>query len=444
LKSVIEIPQFLAHPPKLRPVIEQFNQYRYFLLEGGRGGGKTQFIARLLTYLAEKKELKIFGGREVQNTVDESVYTVFKDVISTNNLNFDVLATRITHKTTGSEIRFKGFREQGRVNIKGLEGVDILWIDEAQAVSKNTLDIIIPTIRKEKAKVFFSMNRFRKDDAVYKEFATRPDCLHIKINYDENPYCPEALKKEAEMCHPDDYAHIWQGEPLEDASNYLFNETQIAELPTTDFLYDGYGDKAMGVDFARSGSAFNSVVVLMQRGPNHWEECHHEKWRNADTMHNLGRVIDIKSTHRPSVMTCDGDGLGGPICDRLTEQRIDHVEFRGGFTDTPDPKRFKNWRSAGYLTLEDMVKRKQLKIKTRSILEQLLTIKYKFDSTGRKYIMSKEEMESEARREGKKFVSPDDADALMMAVSRCHEVHKQQAVMYQPRRQEYAREEALI
>jgi hypothetical protein len=92
-----------------------------------------------------------------------------------------------------------------------------------------------------------------------------------------------------------------------------------------------------------------------------------------------------------------------------------------------------------------MVKRKQLKIKTRSILEQLLTIKYKFDSTGRKYIMSKEEMESEARREGKKFVSPDDADALMMAVSRCHEVHKQQEVMYQPRnRQEYAREEALI
>ena len=49
---------------------------------------------------------------------------------------------RYIHNNSDSSIIFKGFREQGRVNIKGLEGVDVLWIDEAQSITKTTLDII--------------------------------------------------------------------------------------------------------------------------------------------------------------------------------------------------------------------------------------------------------------------------------------------------------------
>jgi len=214
MPNEIELPSVLNLPEKLIPIIEEFNKYRYFVLEGGRGGGKTHGLARIISYIGEKTPVRIFCGRETQNTIQESVYTVFRDVISENNLGYAVFKDIIKHNTTGSEIRFKGFREQGAINIKGMEGVDILWIDEAQAITKNTLDIIIPTIRKENAKVFFSMNRHLKNDPVYKEFANRDDCLHININYDDNPFCSKALIHEAENCQKtslDDYRHIWRG-----------------------------------------------------------------------------------------------------------------------------------------------------------------------------------------------------------------------------------------
>jgi len=172
----LELPKLLDLPAKLLQIVDKFDLYRYFLADGGRGGGKSQGVARLLLYLSGHFKLRIVCGREIQKSIDESVYTIFKDLIIENQLNFEVQAAKIIHRKSGTEINFKGFREQGSVNIKGLEGVDILWIDEAQAITKHTLDIIIPTIRKSKAKVFFTMNRHLKNDPVYKEFSTREDC----------------------------------------------------------------------------------------------------------------------------------------------------------------------------------------------------------------------------------------------------------------------------
>ena len=162
---MITLPAILDVPDKLIPVINDLNKYSYFLVDGGRGSGKSHTTARLILYLADKYNLRVFCGREIQASIDDSVYTLFCDLIRANNLDFNISATKISHRTKNSPIGFHGFREQGSVNIKGLEGVDILWIDEAQAITKNTLDIVIPTIRKNTSKVFFTMNRFIKDDS---------------------------------------------------------------------------------------------------------------------------------------------------------------------------------------------------------------------------------------------------------------------------------------
>ena len=78
--TLIELPQILNIPPKLIPIIEKFNDYRYFLAEGGRGSAKSQSICRWLLYIAEKKKVRIVCGRETQNTIDESVYRVNKRI----------------------------------------------------------------------------------------------------------------------------------------------------------------------------------------------------------------------------------------------------------------------------------------------------------------------------------------------------------------------------
>ena len=215
---MIEIPKILNMPEKLLPFILKNNDYTYFLGEGGRGGGKSQGVARIFLYMAEQRKVRMVCGRETQNYISESVYSLLCDIIKTENLAFDILSTKITHKETGSTINFRGFRQQGAFNIQGMEGVDVLWIDEAQAITKQTLDVLIPTIlRNPNAKLFFTMNRHIEHDPVYEFLVGRPDCLHIHINYTDNPFCIEALKNEAAACKAKsekDYLHIWMGEPL--------------------------------------------------------------------------------------------------------------------------------------------------------------------------------------------------------------------------------------
>ena len=196
-KDILKLPEILNIPPKLYPFIYNFNNYSYFLLEGGRASGKTQSVARFLLYIMENRHVRICCGREIQNSIDESVKTVFLDLIDNYRLAYSVKRDSLIHKISGSKIFFKGFREQGRVNIKGLEGIDILWIDEAQSIAKTTLDVIIPTIRKKNSVIIFTMNRYTRFDSVYNFCAKRNDCLHINICYFDNPYVDEKIILEA-------------------------------------------------------------------------------------------------------------------------------------------------------------------------------------------------------------------------------------------------------
>src|SRR3990167_9172298 len=98
---MLTVPKILDIPPQLLSLIERFNDYRYFLIEGGRGGGKSQTIARFLLYLAERYNVRVVCGREVQVSITESVYSLLADLIRAYQLNFDIAATKITHRVSG-------------------------------------------------------------------------------------------------------------------------------------------------------------------------------------------------------------------------------------------------------------------------------------------------------------------------------------------------------
>jgi len=411
---MFEAPEILVVPEKLKPLLTRMNEFRYHLVDGGRGGGKSQAIARIILYLGSLKKLRIVCGREVQVSIEESVYTILVDLIRDHELAWDMFRDRLVNKVTGTEIKFKGFREQGRVNIKGLEGVDILWIDESQSVVKNTLEIIIPTIRKDKAKIFFSMNRYLKNDAVYAEFAGREDCQHININYFENPYCPASLIHEANLCKqssPEDYEHIWLGHPREEADDYLFNFKELDACRTVDLMDRGQSpDIILGVDVARFGEDKCVATILERMTGTRFSVSHIERWAKKDLMETVGRIIDMRATYKPVITVVDGDGVGGGVCDRLRENNIQCIEFRGGHTPL-NKEAYLNRRAEGYGMLKDLVSRGLIKITYDTLLDQLGTIRFKFDSYGRRAILRKEEMKA------KGITSPDEADSVMMAVS---------------------------
>ena len=84
----ITLPEILNIPPKIFPFIFEFNNYSYFLLEGGRASGKTQSVARFLLYISQQRKVRICCGREIQNSINESVKTVFLDLIEQYKLSY--------------------------------------------------------------------------------------------------------------------------------------------------------------------------------------------------------------------------------------------------------------------------------------------------------------------------------------------------------------------
>lgn len=409
-KVTLSLPEILNIPEKLLPLITEINNYRYFLIDGGRGGSKSQSIARILTYHAEQNRYRIVCGREFQNSIEESVYTIFKDLIQNYSLNFDIQSTRINHRLSESSIIFRGFREQGATNIKGLEGVDILWVDEAQAITKQTLDVIIPTIRKENAKVFWTMNRHVENDPVFAYFVNRPDCLHITINYTENEHCPEALKKEAEICKAKslaDYNHIWLGQPLAKSDDYLFSLDMIRRSISLDLNKPGVVRKILANDVARYGDCENVFSVIESRGPIFWEQTHQEAFKGMGLDETVGKHLFMKRTMNIDLNVIDDDGMGGGVTDNL--QGIEVMPFSSVKDFEHDV--FADRRTAGYFKLQDWMERGWIKILNDPLLhEQLLTIRYKYMPSGKKRLYTKDEQ----RKEG--IPSQDRSDALMMAV----------------------------
>ena len=408
----IELPEILDIPTKLLPIIFKFNDYRRMLLTGGRGGGKTQAVARLLLWVASKRRVRIICGRELQSSITESVYTVFCDLIERYNLDFKVYANKIECNTTGSTIGFKGFRDQGRANIKGLEGVDILWIDEAETITKETLDIVNPTIRKQSSKLIFTMNRKTRFDPVFIDNNTRDDCLSIKINYVDNKYCPKELIDEAMDCKERseaDYNHIWLGEPLNHGDNMVFNTKDLDNCKKVEFFGSNISQgRVLAVDIANGGGDLTVAGCVDWKGPTRFENTIVEAWDVKNLMETVGRIVDLKHKHLPDVIVIDATGVGEGVYSRLLELGVPVIDFKGARKSSS--KEAFNTRAEAFFETRDKIEKGELKITDDRVLGDLEVIPYELKSDGKKIITSKSKIKKEIQR------SPDFADMISMAV----------------------------
>jgi phage terminase large subunit len=128
---------------------------------------------------------------------------------------FEVLDSEI-RGPDGSIIIFKGMQSYNADNIKSLEAYDIAWVEEAQTLSQHSLDLLRPTIRKPGSEIWFSWNPRYKTDAVDKFLRKDPppDSICVMVNWSDNPWFPEVLRREMEFdfaIDPDKAEHIWNG-----------------------------------------------------------------------------------------------------------------------------------------------------------------------------------------------------------------------------------------
>ncbi len=213
-----------------------FEKSRYKVAYGGRGGAKSWGIARALLIKGAKDPMRILCAREFQTSIKDSVHKLLCDQIEALGLlGFYEITQNSIRGKNGTEFAFVGLRNNV-ANIKSYEGVDIVWVEEAQTTSRLSWNILIPTIRKQGSEIWISFNPELETDETYQRFVLKPpaDCIQIKINWSDNPWFPETLMLEKDALKDRDleaYNQVWEGLCRQSVDGAIFaKELQQAEL----------------------------------------------------------------------------------------------------------------------------------------------------------------------------------------------------------------------
>ncbi|ULJ66183.1 PBSX family phage terminase large subunit [Wielerella bovis] len=289
---------------------------RYKSLRGGRGGMKSWAVATLLIEIARRGRYRFLCARELQNSIGDSVITLLSDTIDRlgYTAEFKVQRNRLICLHTGTEFLFYGIKNNP-TKIKSIEGIDICWVEEAENVSKDSWDILIPTIRKEGSEIWLSWNPKNILDATYQYFVANPpkDLIEIVVNYTDNPYLPDVLLKDAEECKERDYdlyRHIWLGEPVADSELSIIKPMWIdaAVNAHVKLGFDAAGQRIIGFDVADEGDDANAIVLRHGSIVLDLDE-----WRNQDVIYSADKVYLYSQEIRADRIIYDSIGVGAGV-----------------------------------------------------------------------------------------------------------------------------------
>lgn len=212
---------------------------RYRAAYGGRGSAKSHSFAAALVVRGRQRPQRILCCREIQKSIRDSVKRLLDDKI-------DDFGFRDFYRSTDTEIVgangtvfvFGGLRSNPDT-IKSLEGIDVAWVEEANRVSRRSLDILVPTVRKPGSEIWFTWNPEHSTDPVDVMFrgakGAPPKTKIARVNFDANPWFPEVLRDEMEWDKrrdPDKYAHIWLGEYLRNSEARVFKNWKAEPFDT--------------------------------------------------------------------------------------------------------------------------------------------------------------------------------------------------------------------
>jgi len=308
--------------------------FRYKVWFGGRGAGKSWQFARTLILLALLKKIRVGCFRELQNSIRDSVHQVIREQIDMMGYSpyFEVTDKTIRCTLTGSDFIFKGLRANA-TEIKSTEGIDLAWVEEAQLVSKDSWEILTPTIRKENSEIWVSFNPIDEEDPTYAKFIsqTPPEMIRKMVNWHDNPFFNEALNKERrwmEQADPDAYEHVWNGGCRTISDNVIFRGKYVIdvfEAPTNPPPERFY----FGADFGFANDPATLVrMYITGKAPEEELWIEYEAWGVGVELNEMPQLYD----------SVPGSRVWPILADNSQPQVISYLEKQHGFNITAADK----------------------------------------------------------------------------------------------------------
>jgi len=352
---------------KLEPVLTSTK--RFIAVVGGRGSSKSLGIGGIRLIKAKDNEEKTYCLREFQSSIKNSVMSLLKDEIDRLELDgFDVLDTTIRRGDVDM-FQFAGIA-RNVASIKSAHGFHCFFVEEAQFLSQESIDVLTPTARNKPNKGLPRVSREEEEDltGVSMVFVANPessedpfsqrfivpfqaeldrngiyeDDMHLIVvmNYHDNPWFEESGLEQERVWAKDNlprelYDHIWLGDYNDSVENSLIigewfdacvdahkklgwreNGARIASHDPSDT-----GDDSKGYTF-RHGSVIKRVEEKVEGDVNeggHW-------------------ATDQAIADRADYFTWDADGMGVALNEQISKDLVDKpmriAMFKG--SESPD------------------------------------------------------------------------------------------------------------
>lgn len=225
--------------------------YETYLLVGGYGSGKSYDTAfKIILKLLEEKR-KALVVREVFDTIKESCYDLFVEILDDMNLLTEdprvfrrkknkVLALKSPLRfkfPNGSQIIFKGMDKTEKV--KSINGVSIVWLEECSEIKYEGYKELLGRIRTPNVSMHFILtcNPVNRENWVYRHFfVSLDDEGQPKVIVDEKKFYElKCLIKRGVYYHhstvDDNPWAPWQYiKRLDDLKNYDYSLYQVARF----------------------------------------------------------------------------------------------------------------------------------------------------------------------------------------------------------------------
>ena len=268
-KKPVEQPVEAAFPQKLEAL---FKPARYKVAHSGRSAGKSWGFAAALTIQSLQQPLRILCAREVQSSIRQSVHMLLADTIERLGvgMHFDIQRDAIYGKN-GTKFSFTGLSDQTIESLKSYEGIDRCWVEEAQAVTERSWNILTKTIRKDGSEIWVSFNPELDTDPTWVRFIENPypGSVVIPMSWRDNPWFNSVMENERQRdlirMDPIDYAHTWEGKTRPAVSGAIY-AAEVALMHTErrvgDFPYDAFLPVYAVFDLGWNDSMF---IIIAQR-----------------------------------------------------------------------------------------------------------------------------------------------------------------------------------
>ena len=267
-------------PRKLQPL---FEPARYKVFHSGRDAGKSWGFARALLIQGSQKPIRVLCARETQKSIRDSVHKLLADQVEMLGMGevYHVLQSSITNDL-GTEFVFTGLSDQTVESVKSYEGIDICWVEEAQAFSDRSWNILTKTIRKADSEIWISFNPELDTDPTWVRFVENvyPGSIVVGLTYRDNPWHSQVMEDErirdSKILSHIDYQNIWEGKcrPAVAGAVYaeevalMFEEKRVGDFPYDPFLpvfaiFDlGWNDQTSIIIAQRHQSALRIIDYI--------------------------------------------------------------------------------------------------------------------------------------------------------------------------------------